>query len=49
MSIQETLQNEIQESKRWVDTAEGVYKRDLTARIELIRLVNQYVEDPSDD
>ena len=49
MGIEQILQNEIQESKRWVDTAEGVYKRDLIARIELIRLVNQYLEDPSDD
>jgi hypothetical protein len=32
MSIEQTLQKEIEESKRWVDTAEGVYKRDLIAR-----------------
>ncbi len=29
MNLQQTLQDEIQESKRWVDTADGVYKRDL--------------------
>ena len=39
MGIEQILQNEIQESKRWVDTAEGVYKRDLIARIELINWV----------
>jgi hypothetical protein len=25
MSLEQILSNEIQESKRWVDTAEGVY------------------------
>ena len=30
MDIEQTLQKEIEESKRWVDTAYGVYKRDLT-------------------
>jgi len=39
MGIEQILQNEIQESKRWVDTAEGVYKRDLIKRIELINWV----------
>jgi hypothetical protein len=39
MSIEQTLKNEIQESKRWVDKAEGVYKRDLIKRIELINWV----------
>jgi hypothetical protein len=32
MDIEQTLQKEIEESKRWVDTADGVYKRDLTKR-----------------
>ena len=36
MTIQQTLQDEILESKRWIDTAEGVYKRDLIKRIELM-------------
>ena len=36
MNIQQTLQDEIQDSKRWVDKAEGVYKRDLSKRIELM-------------
>jgi 3-deoxy-D-arabino-heptulosonate 7-phosphate (DAHP) synthase len=46
MSIKETLQNEIQESKRWVDTAEGVYKRDLIKRIELINWVLEQIKNP---
>jgi hypothetical protein len=36
MGIQQTLQDEIQESRRWVDKAEGVYKRDLGKKIELM-------------
>jgi hypothetical protein len=39
MGIEQTLQKEIEESKKWVDTAEGVYKRDLITRIELINWV----------
>jgi hypothetical protein len=39
MSIQQTLQNEILDSERWIDKAEGVYKRDLIKRIELINWV----------
>jgi hypothetical protein len=39
MGIEQILQDEIQESKRWVDTADGVYKRDLITRIELINWV----------
>jgi hypothetical protein len=46
MSIQQKLQKEIQESKRWVDTAEGVYKRDLIARIELINWVLEQMKKP---
>jgi hypothetical protein len=40
-SIQQTLQKEIEESKRWLDreTDEGSYKRDLQKRIELIKWV----------
>jgi hypothetical protein len=40
MGIEQTLEKEIQESKRWVDTAEGVYKQDLIKRIELINWTN---------
>jgi hypothetical protein len=39
MSLEQTLQKEIEESKRWIDTADGVYKRDLITRIELINWV----------
>jgi hypothetical protein len=46
MSIQQTLQHEIEESKRWVDTAEGVYKRDLITRIELINSVLDTMKKP---
>ena len=46
MSIEQTLQKEIQESKRWVDTAEGVYKRDLLTRIELINWVLENMKKP---
>jgi hypothetical protein len=47
MGIEQILQNEIQESKRWVDTAEGVYKRDLIARIELINWVLDGMKNPN--
>jgi hypothetical protein len=30
MGIEQTLQKEIEESKIWVDTADGVYKLDIT-------------------
>jgi hypothetical protein len=41
MSIQQTLQNEIQESKRWleIEQDDSTYKRDLQKRIELINWV----------
>ena len=39
MTIEQTLQDEIQESNRWVDKADGVYNRDLTKRIELVNWV----------
>jgi hypothetical protein len=46
MTIEQILQNEIKESKRWIDTAEGVYKRDLTKRIELINWVLENIKNP---
>jgi hypothetical protein len=49
VSIQETLQKEIEESKRWVDTAEGVYKRDLINRIELINWVLDNMKNPDNN
>ena len=41
MSIEQRLQNEIQESKRWIDIEkeETTYKRNLAKRIELINWV----------
>jgi hypothetical protein len=47
MTIEEILQLEIKESKRWVDTADGVYKRDLTKRIELINWVLENMKNPN--
>ena len=46
MAIEQTIQNEIQDSKRWVDKAEGVYKRDLTKRIELVNWVLEKMKNP---
>lgn len=48
MTIEQILRNEIQESKRWLDndTAEGVYKRDLVKRIELINWVLEQMKNP---
>ena len=46
MTIEYTLQKEILESQRWVGTAEGVYKRDLVRRIELIKWVLEQMKDP---
>jgi hypothetical protein len=46
MGIEQILQDEIQESKRWADTAEGVYKRDLIKRIELIDWVLENMKKP---
>ena len=39
MSLEQLFQDEIKESQRWINTAEGVYKRDLIKRIELINWV----------
>jgi uncharacterized protein YqgV (UPF0045/DUF77 family) len=47
MAIEQTLQKEIEESKRWVHTAEGVYKRDLQKRIQLINWVLDNMKNPS--
>jgi hypothetical protein len=49
MTIQQTLQDEIQESRRWVDKADGVYKRDLNRRIELINWVLENMKNPDND
>ena len=46
MGIEQIFQNEIQESKRWIDTAEGVYRRDHAKRIELINWVLDNMKKP---
>jgi len=46
MIIEQALQSEVQESKRWVDKADGVYKRDLTKRIELVNWVLEKMKNP---
>jgi hypothetical protein len=48
MSIQQTLQKEIEESKRCLDseTDESTYKRDLQKRIELINWVLENMKNP---
>jgi hypothetical protein len=49
MSIQQALQNEIEESKRWIACTQedSTYKRDLYKRIELINWVLDRMKDPS--
>ena len=39
MRIEQLLSEEVNESKRWIYNAEGVYKRDLIKRIGLINWV----------
>ena len=39
MGIKQILQDEIHEAERWTDTAEGVYKRDLVKRVELMNWI----------
>jgi hypothetical protein len=41
MSLEQSLFDEIKESERWINNAEGVYKRDLQKRIELIKWVKK--------
>jgi hypothetical protein len=47
VGIEQILSDEITESKRWIDNAEGVYKRDLLKRIELINWVLDNMKNPS--
>jgi predicted HNH restriction endonuclease len=47
LSLEQLLQDEIKESQRWIDTAEGVYKRDLTKRVELINWVLNNIKNPN--
>ena len=48
MSIQQTLQNETEESITWLDpeTDENTYKQDLQKRIELINWVLETMKNP---
>ena len=48
MSLEQTLQKEIDESKKWLDreTEETTYKRDLQKRIELINWVLENMKNP---
>jgi len=48
MSIEETLQKEIEESKRWIQVEKHdlTYKRDLQKRIELINWVLEKMNNP---
>jgi hypothetical protein len=48
MSIQQTLQNEIEDSKRWIDytQVDSSYKRDLQKRFELIYWVLENMNKP---
>ncbi|HJR85327.1 MAG TPA: hypothetical protein VJ772_08175 [Nitrososphaeraceae archaeon] len=46
MSIEQILSNEINESKRWIANAEGVYKRDLIKRIEVVNWTLENIKNP---
>ncbi len=48
MTVEQTLQKEIEESKRWFDLEkdESTYKRDLQKRIELINWVLENINNP---
>jgi hypothetical protein len=48
MSIQQTLQEEIEESKRWIECTQedSTYKRELIKRIELINWVLEKMNNP---
>jgi hypothetical protein len=49
VTIEQLLQAEIDESKRWLDleTQETTYKRDLQKRIELLNWVLENMKDPN--
>lgn len=47
MPIEQILSDEINESKRWIDNADGVYKRDLIKRIELINWALENMHNPN--
>jgi hypothetical protein len=49
MTLQQTLQNEIEESKKWLDRPndDTIYRRDLQKRIELINWVLENTKNPN--
>jgi hypothetical protein len=49
MSVQQALQNEIEDSKRWIECIgeDSTYKRDLYKRIELINWVLEKMKNPN--
>lgn len=49
MSVERLLQNDINDSQRWIDKADGVYKRDLAKRIELINWVLENMKNPDNN
>jgi len=48
MTLEKTLLNEIEESKKWLDreTDDSTYKRDLQKRIELLNWVLEKMNNP---
>ena len=48
MTIEQLLQNEIQDTKRWIETDkdESTYKRNLHKRVELITWVLEQMKNP---
>jgi len=49
MNIEQVLQQEIEESKRWLDSEndDSIFRRDLKKRIELINWVLENMKDPN--
>jgi hypothetical protein len=49
MTVEQTLQSEIQDSKRWIECTQedSTYKRDLFKRIELINWILENMKNPS--
>jgi hypothetical protein len=46
LSVEQIFQDEINEFERWINTAEGIYKRDLIKRIEVINWVLENLKSP---
>jgi hypothetical protein len=51
MTIEQTLQKEVTESKRWIEVEkdESTYKRDLRKRVELINWVLENMKNPDNN